>query len=135
MIGVPTGLSGKYYLSEDTALDFALAVYQDGRDYYDDAFHFHIDHLWHPVVLAAPDAFWMPLYFGVGARILDRRGDRDFRDDLHLGVRAPLGILMDFNNVPLDIFFELALVVDVISSDDRGYSDINGSVGIRYYFN
>ena len=136
MLGVPSGLAGKYYLSQDTALDFGLGFYGNyGRDRYDNAFNLHIDHLWHPVVLASPEAFWMPLYFGVGARLLDHRGNRDFVDDLHLGVRAPLGIMIDFNNIPLDIFMELALVVDLLTDGDHGYSDVNLSLGVRYYFN
>lgn len=136
MVGVPSGLSGKYYLSKDTALDFGLGLYgRYGRDSYNRALHLHVDHLWHPVVLAKPDAFWVPLYFGVGARLLDHRSDRGFSDDTHLGVRAPLGILMDFTNVPLDIFLELALVVDIIHDGNHGYSDLNLSLGLRYYFN
>ncbi len=133
-VGVPPGLAGKYYLSQDTALDFAVAFYRYGRDRYDDAFHIHMTHLWHPFVLAESQALWVPLYVGVGARILDHRSDRDFADDLHIGVRAPIGIALDFNNIPLDIFLELALVVDVIS-DGHGYSDVNGALGVRYYFN
>tara|TARA_R110002096_G_scaffold239101_3_gene430804 strand:+ start:16554 stop:17309 length:756 start_codon:yes stop_codon:yes gene_type:complete len=136
MVGVPSGISGKYYLSKDTALDFGLGLYgRYGRDRDNRALHLHVDHLWHPVVLAKPDAFWLPLYFGVGARLLDHRRDRDFSDDTHFGVRAPLGILMDFTNVPLDIFLELALVVDIIHDGNHGYSDLNLSLGLRYYFN
>ncbi len=135
MIGVPSGLSGKYYLSSDTALDFAVGSYGNyGRDRYHDAWHLHMDFLWHPFVLASPEAFWLPLYVGVGARLLDHRYDRDFADDLHLGVRAPIGLMIDFNNIPLDIFMELALVVDLLHDDNHGYSDVNLSLGIRYYF-
>ena len=137
MLGVPTGLTGKYYLSSDTALDFAVGTYgRYGRDQFDNALHVHADFLWHPFVLASPEPFWMPLYFGIGGRLLDHgRDNRDFADDTHLGVRAPLGIMMDFNNIPLDIFLELALVVDFFHDGNHGYSDVNLSLGIRYYFN
>ncbi|MCP4447378.1 MAG: hypothetical protein GY811_18820 [Myxococcales bacterium] len=136
MLGEPTGLTGKYYLSKDTALDFAIGRYgRYGRDQFDNALHIHVDFLWHPVVLADPPAFWLPLYFGVGGRLLDHyRNDRDFSDDVHLGVRAPLGIMMDFNTIPLDIFLEVALIVDLIQ-DDHGYADLNTLLGARYYFN
>ena len=137
MFGAPFGLSGKYYLSESTALDFGVGAYYRFR--YDDAFQFHVDYLWHPVVLAKTDAFWLPLYVGVGGRVLDhgRDRDRDFDDDTHVGVRAPLGLSFDFENVPLDIFFEFALVVDFIQDRDDNHDivDLNSSVGIRYYFN
>jgi hypothetical protein len=147
MLGAPTGLSGKYYLGADTALDFGIGTiygYRDRR-----GLHVHADYLWHPLVLASADAFEMPLYFGVGGRLLrgnrcyryDRnRCDYYYRDYTALGVRAPLGIALDFNNVPLDIFFELALVLDFLVDrdsryDDAFYLDLNGAVGVRFYFN
>lgn len=135
MFGAPTGLSGKYYLSSDTAIDFGLGVYRRFRHH--EAVQLHADFLWHPVVLAEADPFILPLYFGIGARILDHDRHEDFHDDegTHLGVRAPIGILMDFNRVPIDIFFELALVVDLfIDGHDHGHIDLDGAIGFRYYF-
>ena len=133
MLGSPTGLSGKYYLSDSTALDFGVGAVHRWR--YRSALQIHADFLWHPVVLATTDPFLLPLYFGIGGRLLDHDDYRDdYEDGTHLGVRAPLGILMDFNTVPIDIFFELALVVDVISDDDHGYVDFVGAIGARYYF-
>jgi hypothetical protein len=146
MFGAPTGLSGKYYLSSDTALDFGIGTiygYRNRR-----GFHVHGDFLWHPVSLASVDAFELPLYLGVGGRLLNGtrcyrydRGDCDYRRDYAaVGVRAPIGISFDFNNVPLDIFLEFALVLDfLVDRDDRFddplYVDLNGAFGLRYYFN
>jgi hypothetical protein len=137
MLGAPTGLSGKYYLGADTALDFGVGFI--GRYRYSNALHLHADFLWHPVVLASTPPFLLPLYFGVGGRLLqhDENRDRDYDYDngTHVGVRAPIGIAMDFNRVPLDVFFELALVLDLIVDDGHGYFELDGSVGVRYYFN
>ncbi len=136
MLGDPTGLAGKYYLGTDTALDFGLGYggyYYRGRH----GLHAHMSFLWHPVVLAKPDPFWLPLYFGVGGRFLER-GYFDDRYDRRprLGVRVPGGIMMDFNNVPIDIFAELAFIVDFIAPRDRrrGYTGLHGALGLRYYF-
>jgi hypothetical protein len=129
--GVPSGLTGKYYIGVDTALDFGIGTYYRYR--YDNAFSFHADFLWHPVVLADPDPFWIPLYVGIGARFLDHDSGRD--RDTHLGLRVPVGLALDFNNVPLDIFFEVAFVLDILRDDGHGYSDLHSSLGIRYYFN
>jgi hypothetical protein len=56
-----------------------------------------------------------------------------------LGVRAPLGIAFDFNNVPLDAFVELALVIDFLVDDYYGGDDVDGdlnaAIGLRYWFN
>lgn len=132
MIGQPTGLSGKYYLGGSTAIDFGIANYYRYR--YEYAFHLHADFLWHPLVLVDADAFQLPLHFGVGARILDH-GDREyFEDNTHLGVRVPVGLTFYFKNVPLDIFVEIAYVLDIVSDDRHSYSDFNSNLGIRYYF-
>lgn len=133
MLGVPAGLSGKYFLSPDTALDFGVGVYN--RAHRNDGVHLHIDFLWHPVVLATNDAFWLPLYIGIGGRIWDHDRNNDFAEDTHIGVRVPLGISFDLQRTPLDIFLELAYVADLIIDDGHGFSDINFAVGVRYYFN
>jgi hypothetical protein len=149
MLGAPTGLSGKYFLGPDTALDFGVGTIYNYRDRR--GVHLHLDFLWHPATLAKARPFELPLYFGIGGRLLngrrcyhwDRHGYCDYYYDDYtaLGVRAPVGIAFDFNNVPIDIFFELALVLDVlVDYDDRYdehflYGDLNGAIGFRYYFN
>jgi len=133
MLGAPSGLSGKYYLTGDTALDFGVGVYH--RFGHRDGLHVHADFLWHPVSLLATPAFELPLYFGLGGRIWDHGTYRnDYYDHTHIGLRAPLGIIFDFNRVPLDIFLELAMVVDVFVDDEHSYADLNGAIGVRYYF-
>src|SRR5262245_59263497 len=69
MLGAPTGLSGKYFLGPDTALDFGLGAI--GYYRHRDGLHIHADYLWHPVTLVRAEPFWMPLYFGVGGRVFD----------------------------------------------------------------
>lgn len=146
MVGAPTGLSGKYFLGDDTALAFGLGTIYEYRDRR--GVHLHVDFLWHPLSLASAKPFELPLYFGIGGRLLDgnrcyryERGvcDYYYRDYTALGLRAPLGIAFDFNNVPLDIFLELALVFDFVIDHDERYDDavfldLNGAVGVRYYF-
>jgi len=148
MLGAPTGLSGKYFLSADTALDFGLGTIYRYRDR--EGVHAHLDFLWHPFSLASAQAFELPLYFGVGGRILygdrcynyNNRGvcDYYFHNYTAMGPRGSLGLAFDFNKVPLDIFFEIALVLDFVIDrdnryDDSLYLDFNGAVGLRYYFN
>lgn len=147
MFGFPTGLTAKWYTGTDTALAFGLGLYHEYR--FHDAFHAHVDYLWHPAVLAKPDPFWLALYFGVGGRILDHDdfndpGDFYYDDHTHLGARVPVGLLMDFNEIPLDIFFELVPTLDLLvlegddrfDDDDHGdfYFEIDGALGARYYF-
>lgn len=137
MLGAPTGLSGKYFLGPDTAIDFGIGGYRRYR--FHSALQIHADYLWHPVNLVSESAFDLPLYLGIGGRLLlreyDPNNDPNRDDDLHLGVRGPVGIAMVFNEVPIDVFFELALVVDfVVIGDDFLFLDLNGAIGFRYYF-
>lgn len=128
ILGSPTGLSAKLYLNRRNAIDFALGFAFLNRR----GIALHADYLWHPVMLASDEAFFLPLYFGIGARILDH--DRNEDDgDFHLGARAPVGILFDFKTVPLDVFLEVALVIDIIQ-DHGDVVDLNAGVGARYYF-
>lgn len=141
MFGDPTGLSGKYFLSSDTALDFGIGGAGWAHRYYGTGLQVHVDHLWHPISLASAEPFELPLYFGIGGRLLtfdyDERPDRRYDNVTALGVRVPVGLAFDFNNVPLDIFAELAIIVDFFVNDyyHRAGIDGNGAIGIRYYFN
>ncbi|MEZ4362502.1 MAG: hypothetical protein R3B48_20090 [Kofleriaceae bacterium] len=131
MLGAPSGLSGKYFLSSDNALDFGVGAigYYRGRS----GLHLHMDYLWHPVSLASAPAFELPLYFGIGGRVFDFDDGND--DAFAIGVRGPLGISFDLTEAPLDIFFELAVVVDFFAGyRDSVGADFNGAFGIRYYF-
>ena len=136
MLGAPTGFNGKYFYADDKAFDFGIGAI--GRYRGRDGLHIHFDHLWHPVSLASEPAFELPLYVGIGARFFDF----DDRDDFHgtaFGVRAPVGIAIDLNNTPLDFFFELALVLDFVNGYDCAgcdnvYVDVNGAIGLRYWF-
>src|SRR5215510_13917967 len=106
ILGVPTGLSGKYFLSGDTAFDFAVGFIRYYR--YRHGIHAHADFLWHPINLVSTDPFELPLYFGIGGRIFDFDDNDRYDDDgFAIGVRAPIGIAFDFNDVPLDVFVEL----------------------------
>ncbi|HTM18944.1 MAG TPA: hypothetical protein VL172_00485 [Kofleriaceae bacterium] len=138
MLGSPTGLSGKYFVGRSTAIDFGVGFIGccRGRD----GLHLHADFLWHPIDLVHTEPFELPLYFGIGGRFFNYGWDyrNDNYDGTAIGVRAPIGIAFDFNNVPLDVFIELAFVLDFLVDDpyrDRLYLDLDGAVGVRYWFN
>jgi hypothetical protein len=141
-LGEPTGLNGKYFLSESGALDFGIGwIYR--HYYYGDGFHIYADYLWHPVSLVSASAFELPFYIGGGLRFwsftyCDQRVC-EF-DGSAIGIRIPFGIAFDFNNAPLDIFIQLVPVIDFVNGDyydryrDRTHFGIDLSVGIRYWF-
>ena len=133
-LGAPTGLTGKYFVASDRALDFGIG---DIYHYGDRAgLHLYGDYLWHPVSLVSTEAFELPLYIGIGARIWDFNDNRVNDNGFAIGARVPFGITFDLNNVPLDIFFQAAFVLDVLVNygPHALYPDLDASVGIRYWF-
>jgi hypothetical protein len=136
-LGAPTGLTGKYFLSADRALDFGIGTIYEYVDR--SGFHLYGDYLWHPVSLVGVPAFELPLYIGLGFRIWDFDHDRDgvTDDGFAFGIRVPIGVSMDFNNVPLDVFLQFVPVLDFFSGYERHsvYPDLDVSVGVRYFFN
>jgi hypothetical protein len=136
-LGAPTGLIGKYFLSGDRALDFGVG---DIYHYVNrTGLHIYGDYLWHPTSLASTEAFELPLYVGVGARFWDFRdsGLQAPNDAFAFGIRAPVGISMDFNNEPVDIFFQVVPVLDFYGGNafHAIYLDFDASIGVRYWFN
>lgn len=140
--GEPSGLNGKYFVSDSGAIDFGVGwIYE--HYYYGDGVHLYADYLWHPKVLASTASFELPFYVGLGVRFWDFEYC-DNRvcgfDGSALGFRVPLGIALDFNNAPIDIFFQLVPVLDFIDGDyydrfgDRMHFGIDGTVGIRFWF-
>jgi hypothetical protein len=145
VVGEPTGLTAKLYLNQPFALQFGAGFIDTFNG--NDGFHLNFDFIWHPAVVARDAAFTMPFYLGVGGRFWDRGYDYYYQGihyvdhDSAFGVRVPFGLLMDFTRVPLDLYFELALVVDLVYFDKTygPYHDFsrvgwNGGIGLRYYF-
>ncbi len=138
-LGAPSGLNGKLFLSPSTALNFGVGWLYDNYYRDGDGLHLYLDHLWHPVSLTENPTFKLPFFVGVGGAFWSYDDRRDRFDDRYsaLGLRVPFGLAFDFNNVPLDIFFELALVMDFINYDNDNDVDVdvNGAIGIRFYLN
>ncbi len=121
IIGEPTGLSLKSWLSGRSALDAGVAWSFVGPD----AVHVHVDYLWHNFNLIHVSHGKMPLYLGLGGRV------RAFHDDVDLGARVPLGIEYIFAENRLDVFLEVVPILNLIPGTDF---DINAAIGIRYFF-
>ena len=141
-LGYPDGLTGKYFVNESNALQFGLG-YAYRHYYYDHGLHLYLDYLWHPFVLASAEPFELPFYIGVGGRFwdydygCDRNGNNCIYGGSAVGVRVPVGIAFDFNNIPLDVFIQVAPTLDFFFRDyrDRIYLSFWGSVGVRFWFN
>lgn len=112
IVGEPTGLCGKLWLSGRTAIDGAAAwsFNKNGN------LHLHADYLLHSL------GDKIGLYYGLGVRAkLD--------EDRRVGVRFPLGIAY-LTEASLDIFLEAAPLLDLAPSTDFR---LNVAIGFRYF--
>jgi hypothetical protein len=129
IIGEPTGITAKLYLADDQAIQVAI-----GGSFIADAWQLHGEYVLHPWILQDRDTFVLPVYVGPGLRFM-RYNEGRASDDAHyaVGLRAVIGLLFDFKNVPLDVFVEIGGVLEYDFSDGAGIGG-NIGAGIRYYF-
>jgi hypothetical protein len=121
MLGNPTGLNGKYWQSDDRAIDAGLG-FSVGKN---SDFSLHSDYLFHQKdALYINDVHPLDLYFGLGGRM-------EFAGDIEIGVRLPVGVVREFSSYQADVFLEAAPIVDVLT---KFGVEIHLLLGSRYYF-
>lgn len=122
LFGEPTGVSLKYFFNEKMAVDGAVGwAFTDETD-----LHLHGDVLWHKHDMFDVREGDLALYGGVGGRV-----KFNHHNDDRAGVRLPVGLAYTFENVPVDVFVEIAPVLDVAPSTRGGFT---GGVGARWWF-
>jgi hypothetical protein len=130
IVGEPTGLSVKYWLDEEHAVDAAAGWSFWGGD----GFQLHADYLWHNFDLlgSAAGCDMLPVYYGVGARLKLRDNDcrHDDNGDTAFGIRVPVGISYLFDGAPFDVFAEIVPILDFTPDVDL---HLNIAVGLRFY--
>jgi hypothetical protein len=120
IVGQPTGITGAYELSDNTAIDAAL-----GLDLFDDRdFYLHVEFLYYLPTLVKGNSVELDAYLGIGGFFV-AHGDATF------GARAPFGLSLSFSSVPLQLFLELSLRLFLVPDVD---GDVRGAGGFRYYF-
>jgi hypothetical protein len=137
IVGEPTGISLKHWLSPDRALDLAAAwSFSDNE-----AFQLHTDYLFHYDKLLdqikVPGS--LPVYLGIGGRVKWQdsandgkgKGSAEEDGDTRVGIRIPLGVTYLFPKAPFDLFAELAPILDVAPESEM---DVSVALGARFYF-
>ena len=120
ILGEPTGISFKYWLTGTTALDAGLAwSFID-----ENAFQIQADYLIHNFDLFKLSNGKLPFYFGIGGRL-------KFSNEVKLGVRVPLGVAYIFQDEPIDVFLEVVPILDLLPETDF---TISAAIGGRYFF-
>jgi len=127
VIGEPTGLSFKLKMGQTRAVDGALAIGVRNRWKYEDddvSMYLRASYLWLFPRSIPVSSGSLPLYLGVGGRMTALH-------DFNLGVRGNAGIAFLPAGAPIDIFFEIGLIVDFIGNPGP---DIDAGLGVRYFF-
>lgn len=121
IIGEPTGISAKIWRENNISFDAAAAWSVGDNDFLD----FHIDYLFHKYDVINYEEGTFPVYFGIGGKVI-------LKDESEIGIRFPLGIEYIFDDIPLDIFIEIAPILNVLPGTSFRF---NGAIGVRYLFN
>jgi hypothetical protein len=120
VVGEPTGLSAKYWLSRQQALDFGLAW-----SFPDEAVHFHSTWLYHIPGLILDPRF--TVYLGLGGRLHAREDPQN--EDVKLGLRFAGGV--EFVYQPFSVFLELVPIFELVP---KTALDLEAGLGFRFYF-
>ena len=124
MLGEPTGVNLKSWISQSSAFDVGLAW----SFTHEGSMHIHADYLYHNYNLISSN---IPFYVGIGGRIKLHNSDDKSESDARIGVRVPIGLDFFVRDIPIDIFVEIAPIVDLSPSTE---ATVNGGVGFRYFF-
>lgn len=136
ILGEPTGISLKGWLSKDRAIDGAVAW----SFWHSPSFRVHADYLFHNMDLIKLSKGKLPLYFGPGVRLLTWTGG-EYREHgrwvryegsrVDLGVRFPVGLDYLPVRAPVDVFLEVVPTLDLLPSTSF---DFDAAIGVRYWF-
>lgn len=122
IIGEPTGIDLKVFLGEVNAIEGAAAWSLSGNN----EFHLQVDYLYHFYDWIKVEKGLLPVFFGVGGRLVLREN----ADDL-LGIRFPVGLTYEFAGGVFDVFGEIVPVLNVTPDTDF---DLEGAIGVRFWF-
>jgi hypothetical protein len=122
ILGEPSGIGGKLFLTKRNAIDGAVAWSLRG----DNDFHIHGDYLYHNYNIFVNEEMELPMHFGIGGRIKFNENADD-----RIGIRFPFGLNYIFEEAPFDMFFEIVPIMDLAPDTDF---DLNAAIGGRFYF-
>lgn len=126
VLGEPTGVTFKGYVSEKLAID-AFASWS----FTDEAFVLMGDAIYEFVnIPVGAKTFTLPFYAGAGAKISFDEGGKN-KDKTTGGIRIPLGVALQWVNHPIEVFVEVAPGIELAPNTEV---DITGGVGARFYF-
>jgi hypothetical protein len=125
-LGAPTGLTGKLWMGDWSALQFSvggdIGVFNDIASVVDYVFEFR------PFDTGEPDIS-VPLHIGAGVNV----GGNLYEQEVgvwRVGPRMVIGLGVMMKTLPIEIYVETAPTVYIV--EDFGIS-MDGQIGIRHY--
>jgi|GEM_PF-1154006 len=143
-LGNPTSFTGKYHLGDREAIDFHLGIFHSyGRSYWGNSIFLGADYLFELWTFVENGTVRVPFYAGPGAGVLFNT--RDYGDcryggndrfrcanygyfDFGIGPRLPIGVGVEFQSAPFEIFLEMAPTMMILFRD-AAYGD---QVSVRF---
>lgn len=123
--GEPTGLTAKGYLTPKVAVS-GIASWS----LIDESFTLISDVSYQFFDLANSSTVSVPFYVGAGAMLgFDQGGKNDGKT--LFGVRAPVGVSVQWNDYPFEVFLEVAPGLEMVPESKF---DMTGGLGARFYF-
>ncbi len=132
IIGQPTGLSVKYFLTSKSAsaFDFALATaYNKDLESFQDIY-FHVDYLYHFFNVFYISGGQFAPYFGIGPSF-SITTESESTQEISTLLRFPIGMTFLFARAPIDFFAEIVPSLSVMPETKFTY---NFGLGMRFYF-
>ena len=127
VLGEPTGLSAKTYMTETQAIDAALSY-----SLRTESIWIHGDYLYHSNTMSrrVTGGQWVP-YGGIGALLFFSDGKK--KQDTHalVAARGPVGLMFYLEDAPVELFAEVALIVGILPETAVS---LGGGIGGRYLF-
>ncbi len=124
ILGSPTGLSANYYTSSSTSIDVALSFSLGQK------MILHINKLWLYNRGLNLDGFVADWFWGVGGR-LKNINDNSNNPETQMGPRVVIGLNKFITKIPIQLFGELALTMNIIPETTASF---DFGIGARYYF-
>lgn len=125
ILGEPTGISLKGWLSSTSAFDAGIAWSFVNPN----SLQLHADYLHHMYKVIDVSTGKLPLYIGIGGRFKVK--NKENNADSRIGFRFPVGAAYLFAHAPVDIFVE---VVPVFDLTPKVSLYVIAALGARYFF-
>jgi len=117
----PNGLTAKYWISDTTAYDVLAEWSFDSNK-----IEMHADYLMHDFGKLQWEAERAAVYYGYGIKVRIKDGT-----DPKVSIRIPFGVSYFVNEMPFEVFGEVAPRVRVVPSTN---ASMDLMIGIRYRF-